>query len=384
MRRLDLRPGPSAYLKSMFRALDLWLPAYLRRRPPMAGPGPVHLLIAVCDHFEPLHGTDKAGARARLAEWKKNYPRLVRQFHTADSPGPRHTFFYPVEQYDPDILGDLEELCAECDGEVEIHLHHDRDTRTGVQAALERGKENLSRHGFLSRDEAGRLRYGFIHGNWALNHSHPEGRGCGVSDELEILRDTGCYGDFTMPAAPDRCQVRTVNRIYRAPWHARGRAYALGPAVQAGGRPNGGGEVEGLLCIQGPLGLNWVRRKWGLVPRVENGELTSLNPGTPDRVRLWRRLGIGVEGQPNWVFVKLHTHGGVPWNQAGLFGDPARRWHAHLRENYDDGRNYQLHYVSAREMANLAEAAQRGEVGNPGPWRNMVLRLRHQSGGATP
>ena len=71
-------------------------------------------------------------------------------------------------------------------------------------------------------------RYAFVHGNWALANS-AQGKFCGVDDEMQILAETGCYGDFTLPA-PSSAQVRKINAIYecslplnrRAP-HRRGR-----------------------------------------------------------------------------------------------------------------------------------------------------------------
>ncbi len=73
------------------------------------------------------------------------------------------------------------------------------------------------RPGLLSRyRDTGELAYGFVHGNWALDNSHPEGRACGVNDELTILRETGCFADFTMPSAPSPTQTRKINSIYYA------------------------------------------------------------------------------------------------------------------------------------------------------------------------
>ena len=65
---------------------------------------------------------------------------------------------------------------------------------------------------------------------------------------------------------------------------------------------------KSLLMIQGPLTLNWHERKWGLLPRIENGDLHARNPPTWDRFEQWLSTGVRVTGQPNWVFVKLHTH----------------------------------------------------------------------------
>ena len=197
--------------------MDLWLPGYFRTPVRLRRPGAVtDVLFAICDHFEPLHNTDRAGAIDRVARWQREYPRLVRPFRDADGMAPRHTFFYPIEQYDAEILSRLSDLCRETGSEIEVHLHHENDAAAGVRAKLERGKGHLARHGALATDASGQIRFGFIHGDWALADSHPKGHHCGVPEELTILQEAGCYADFTMPSAPDPTQTRTVNQIYYA------------------------------------------------------------------------------------------------------------------------------------------------------------------------
>ena len=44
----------------------------------------------------------------------------------------------------------------------------------------------------------------------------PDGRCCGVNDEIDILRETGCYADFTLPSSPSPTQTRKINSIYYA------------------------------------------------------------------------------------------------------------------------------------------------------------------------
>ena len=143
-----------------------------------------------------------------------------------------------------------------------------------------------------------------------------------------------------------------------------------------GAAVSGSSCADGLLLVQGPLGLNWERRKWGLFPRLENGELTGLNPPRPDRLRVWLRLGVHVLGRPEWVFIKLHTHGGIPQNAAALLGDPMRRFLAHVSREYNDGSRYRLHFVSAREMVNIIHAAEDGQVGDPGRFRDYRYASR--------
>jgi hypothetical protein len=46
---------------------------------------------------------------------------------------------------------------------------------------------------------------------------------------------------------------------------------------------------------------------------------------------------------------------------------------AHLGKRYNDGSEYVLHYVSAREMYNIIKAAESGASGDPGNYRNYVL-----------
>jgi hypothetical protein len=354
----------------MLKALDLWLPAWLRR--PKSLPSALgirHVLLAVCDHFEPFQNVDKRGALERIAIWHREFSKLANEFHDADGVPPRHTFFYPMEKYDADAIGSLSELCRVTGSETEIHLHHDNDTAPNLRATLLRSKELLAGHGLLSRDAAGELRYGFIHGNWALDHSHPDGRNCGVPDELAILRQTGCYGDFTLPSAPNRTQTRTINSLYYAREDGRPKSHDTGRRVRAD-RDLQPERDDELLIVQGPLALNTQRRKWGFLPRIENSDLTGANPPTRERLRLWLDCRISVEGRPNWLFVKLHTHGAKPANARMLLGEPMRAFHRALAEIAAADHTLRFHYVTAREMVNILHAAEAGHSGDPGQFRD--------------
>jgi hypothetical protein len=222
--------------------------------------------------------------------------------------------------------------------------------------------------------------FGFIHGNWALDHSHPAGRACGVADELTVLRNAGCYADFTLPSAPSRCQVPKINAIYYAREDGKPRSHARGTPAKAGATRRD--RAEELLLITGPLGLNWRSRKWGILPRIENSDLTTANPPTPERLQLWEKCHVHVEGRPEWVFIKLHTHGAIESNSNMLLGDPMREFHRHLRERASRDSAFQFHYVSAREMANLVHAAEANEPGAPGRFRDYRYRLNGVGGKA--
>lgn len=358
----------------MMKGLHRWLPAWLlrpRRRPPARR----HVLIAVCDHFEPFHGASKATALDRVSSWHREFKPLAAAFRDSSGVPPRHTFFYPIEQWDDDVCGALAVLCRDTGNEAEIHLHHKNDTAENLRRTLIEGRDRLARLGLLAR-EGGAARYGFIHGNWALDHSHPHGRNCGVPEELRILRETGCYADFTLPSAPSPCQVRTINSLYYAREDGKPRSHERGEAARAGTpRPE---HPDELLIVQGPLALNWRRRKWGLLPRVENADLTEANPPTPLRLPLWESCHIHVAGRPEWIFVKLHTHGALDRNRHMLLGESMRAFHRALAEQARTDDGFRFLYVSAREMVNILHAAEAGHEGDPHACRDF----RYQHGSA--
>ena len=407
----------------MFKAVDKWFPGYLRSilSRPRVPKGTRHLIVAVCDHFEPFR--DGAGvevARQTVRDWLAAYPGSVDAFRDADGLPPRHTFFYPQEEYDATILDELAVFCRKGYGEVEIHLHHRHDTPEGFREKLVTFRDLLhQKHGLLGCQVAELLSerpegsppsttqqpnnlttrresasYAFIHGNWALCNARPDGDWCGVNEELGILADTGCYADFTFPSAPSPTQPRMVNAIYYAkdtPGRARGAdkgqllschvdkllsegsAGSLSSTTQQPNNSTTATASGGLLLITGPLALNWWRRKWGILPRLENAEISGANPPTADRIRLWARQQIHVGGRPDWVFVKLHTHGCMPVNQAVLLGPAMQQAHHILQQEFNDGQDWQLHYVTAREMANLVNAAEANLPGPPGQYRDYQI-----------
>jgi len=356
-----------------------WLPFYgwqwLTR--PRRRTGMVHLLIGVADHFEPAIVPELPGTFAsadeqerRLEQWCAEYPEAVGHWRDADGYPLRHTYFYPAEQYDKTLIDRLAEHCRSGWGEIEIHLHHgvkEPDTAWNTRRVLVEFRDRLARLGCLSRwNGEGPPRYAFVHGNWALANSGG-GRACGVDEEMEILAQTGCYADLTLPSAPNPAQVTKINALYECarPLHE--------PAPHRKGRDLRRGQLPCIfpLIIQGPLGLDLAR--W---PFLENGELTTLHPPTMHRLRLWCRPAITVMGRPDWLFIKLHCHGMNPRDKAVMLGAPLQQF---LRSLTTEVRAYRIHFVTAREMVNMILAACDGREGNPGIYRDYRLRLNGQT-----
>lgn len=351
-----------------------WLPNYIRQR--LSKPkvdGPVHILFCFVDHYEPQwkNKDNIELERQRVDRWMRDYPAMASQFTDADGYHPKHSFFFPEEEYRHEHLAKLSDLCARGYGEIEIHLHHDDDTSDNLRKTLTNFANILHHeHGALPvHPETGQIQYAFIHGNWALDNSDPSGKWCGVNDELIVLNETGCYVDYTFPSAPHPTQPSTINSIYYAKDDpGKPKSHDTGMLMRVGGQPWGD-----LLLINGPLMLNWKNRKFGLMPKIENSDIRTSNPPTPERIDLWVEAAIHVTGRPEWRFIKIHTHGAQDADMDVLLGKPAAAMHRYLNTKYNDGSRYQLHYVSAREMYNIAKAAEAGKAGNPNQFRNFLL-----------
>jgi hypothetical protein len=366
-----------------------WLPSVMWQRlsRPMPEGRRIHLIIAVADHFEPAivpedasRFADISEQQARLNRWVQQYPAVVGTWRDSDGFPLRHTYFYPAEQYEKSLLDVLAEHCRDGWGEVEVHLHHgvhSPATSDGTRELLLSFRNALAEHGCLSvLDGKGPPRYAFVHGNWALANS-AGGRWCGVDDELQILSETGCYADLTLPSAPAPGQISKVNSLYECRGDlARRAAHRRGRDLRRGQRPR-----VFPLIIQGPLGIDiGTSQSHPRRLRIDNGEITTQHPATIDRLRLWRRSLIRVHGTPDWLFIKLHCHGMDPRDEDAMLGAPIQRF---LRDIAEVGRSggVGIHFVTAREMTNIVLAACDGQNGDPGSYRDYRLRAIHAHSG---
>ena len=92
--------------------------------------------------------------------------------------------------------------------------------------------------------------------------------------------------------------------------------------------------------------------------QIENGELTRFNPPTRDRVKLWISTGVHVVGNPNNIFVKLHTHGTQEDTMKMFFDQKGLENIFSYFDEYKDLAS--VYYVSSREMTNIIKATEDG------------------------
>jgi hypothetical protein len=333
--------------------------------------GPKHLVFVVANHFEPGLGQT---ALKRLEKWCELARATGDAIRDHDGTPFRHTNFFPAEQYERPLLEMLSNLQADGYGEVEIHFHHgvdQPDSADNTRHMLETFRDTLAEeHKCLSREEpASQPKYGFVHGNWALANS-AGGRFCGVDSEMQILADTGCYADFTLPSVPFQSQVPRINAIYQcghslveAQPHRSGRSLRVGDKLQLP------------LIFTGPLVFDWTRRVRGLpIPRVEDGALAQNYPLTMARLDRWRSAGIGVSGRPDWIFIKLYSHGFFDRDQDLMIGEQMKTFMSEVFETAERTGEFKVHFASAREAFNMVVAAMEGRQGQPGAYRDYKLR----------
>jgi len=342
----------SFYLVLRSRNLDIWFWSYLvflakkifRKKVAVT-----KVYFCVADHYEPYWGkATKSDANKRVKRWHEELIPIAKKHIDSDGHHPIYSFFYPAEEYDEDAMALLADIIKQGFGDMEIHLHHEDDTPENLRKDLNEFATLLDeKHQLLRRDEAGNLVYAFIHGNWALDNSHPKGLYCGVDNELTILNETGCYMDMTMPSAPCRTQTKKINSIYWSKGMV-GKRKSHNDGVNV--KPGRWKHDDEILMLQGPLGFNWKNRKLGILPRIEAGELSHDAPPTKERIKLWLNYGARIEGVDDHIFIKLHTHGANDKNLEMLLEGGLDRMWSDLEEMVRDNKNYSLHYVSARGM----------------------------------
>jgi len=332
------------------RTAHLWVPGWCISRVRRRGlEPPKRIWLMIADHFEPWwRNPDDQMAFQRVARWTTLWPEIAQRHRDSVGRPACHTFFYPAEQYHPRVIDQLAQLCHDRIGDVEIHLHHDHDTADRFRNRMGLFIDRLHRgHGLLHM-ESGRPVFGFIHGNWALDNSLPGGRHCGLNNEISLLRELGCYADFTLPSAPSPAQVRMVNTIYWATDRARPKSHDRGIPLQPGGPVSGD-----LLIVPGPLTVNlkeWNRRN---VPKIETGELAEYALPSRRRASLWTKTAprIGPD-----VFVKLFTHSAPERNSEALLSGGALVRTLKYVTQEANRIGAQLLFVSAWQMWKAIEA----------------------------
>jgi hypothetical protein len=368
----------------------VWLPDYLTqmvRDGEKSVSSPVHIMFIVADHYELGRRPDAA---SRNREWLAKYMAMASRHGDSYGRKPQHTWFYAYDQKNDEAMRDLAKAVGQGYGEIELHWHHSHDTNASFADKLRDALKWFNSFGAMtpqvgedslksptgsavpkglagvpaglataSHGAPATVRFGFIHGNWGLDNSRGK-EYCGVTRELDILRQAGCYADFTFPSFGYESQPSKTNSIYYAMDDSASKSYDTGVDAAVGGTNR-----EGLMVFEGPLGLILGR------PLFDYGAIDIDNSPSRSRVDSWIARNIHVKGRPEWIFVKVYTHG--VWSQRVFLGKETDDMFTYLEQRYGKGA-YRLHYVTAREAFNIVRAAENGLSGDPDSYRNYEIR----------
>ena len=341
---------------------------------------PVDIIVLFVDHWEPGPRTEQIES---LERWRREYPPFADRHRDSDGRPLRHSFFQVNSvarngnwYVDDEILHPILDMCYDGYGEIDMHIH---------MAELSTPEHNLDefrrkmddfilhcqQHGvYLTAEAAPQTAFGFIHGMWALDNSRLIGGAreyCGVNEQLRALKELGCFADYTFPAwGPMNPSLH--NTIFRAKDDERPWSYGYPENVQPV-TVGGDDEWGDLMIFEGP----WT-------PWPSSQSLGHMTPGGFDQ---WVQANVHVVGQEDWIFIKLHTHGiqqamipGRSETEEGtstLWDAAADSFWAYVETAYNDGDNYRVHYVSAREAYNMVRAAEDGRTGNPYDYRDYII-----------
>jgi hypothetical protein len=348
-----VRASVRQYQIFLFDYVVRW--ATVGTRPLLTARRPTHIILLMADDFEPRdHRTNTL-----VPEWARRYRALAARHHDSMGRPPQHTWFYFGEQARRSALEVLATLTADGLGEVELHHHHSFFTEETLRQELSRAIALFQEYGFL-RGVDGRTQFAFAHGNSGLDNSNGDAL-CGVNTEIALLRDLGAFADFTFPSLYWPSQPRRVNSIYAARDDEKAKSYDRVLPLSA--LRDGSAD---LMIFEGPLIFAPSLKLRHLFLDLDDGDIHTAEHASPARVERWIRANVHVPERPDWVFVKLFSHGAsTPGDIESVVGADYDATLSYLERTYNDGTRYVLHYVTAREAYNLARAAADGATGDP-------------------
>lgn len=348
-------------VRAYARDYQVFLPDYLLRwatfgTGPLFTPRPTHIFLLMVDHFEPT--------RNEAREWVQRYAALAARHRDSAGRPPQHTWAYPGEQISNRVLQTLATATAAGLGEVELHHHHAFHTEEQLRASMSIAIRRFREYGFL-RTVDGRTQFAFVHGNSGLDNSNGD-QFCGVSTEIRLLRDLGGFADFTFPSLYQASQPKRVNSIYATRDDDGPKSYDRRLPLSTLRT----GEAD-LMMFEGPLIFSPSLNPRHLFLDLDDGDIHAAEHASPARADRWIRANVHVAERPDWIFVKLFSHGAsTPGDVEAVTGQDYSNMLSYLEREYNDGTKYVLHYITAREAYNLARAAADGATGDPARYLN--------------
>ena len=348
---------------SLFRwEAMIWLPSYLTATDTdqVIPDHQKHLIFLMVDHYE--HGTTDKATLANK-KWCDSFRELSNSYRDDYGNRFRYTWFYPYDHHNDGIMRELSLMAYEGYGEVEMHWHLTSAlglTPADYPDALAEAIAWYQQFGaMITAGDNPRTAFGYVAGSWDLDGARPGPKSHGLTNQISVLFNEGCYADFTYSTIGTSAQPAKVNALFYVTDDPREpKSHNDGDDVVVGSVVN-----DRLMIFEGPMMMDW---QGGL----EYAAIEADPRFSHDRVDKWIKANIHVTGRPEWVFVKVYSHGAQSKNVviAHDMEVMLKSVIARCKE-----REIDLHFMSAREAFNVAKAAEAGQSGNPEEYRDYYI-----------
>jgi hypothetical protein len=320
----------------------------------------IHLIFVMVDHYEPGKG-QRGSAKNKV--WCETFRAISDSNRDSYGNRYRHSWFYPFDHRNDTVMIELAQMAYEGFGEIEMHWHIDPAMGLTNQNFGDKLHEAVLWYqqfgAMVTAEKSPRSAFAYIAGNWDLDASREAPICHGITNQIEELVEHGCYADFTYSTIGVVSQPAKVNSLYYVEDDPQlPKSHDDGTDVRVGMAVN-----DKLLIFQGPITLRWNGA-------LEYSAIETYSRFRPERIATWIDADIHVHGRPEWIFVKVHTHG---VQSADTLLEHDLPLMLEQLKSYCDSHGINLHYMTAREAFNVVKAAEEGKVGDPEDYRDFKI-----------
>lgn len=277
--------------------------------------------------------------------------------------------------------------------DINLHIHHERWTTSSVTTepwiTLLREKKVTDEQMLIAHiidvkkvfEDVGvdMTFWGFVHGMWGLNAS--DTRVCNIENEIIILKEYGCFGDFTFPAGRPRC-TPDMSGIFSVPDRIGKKIYNAGFKLKKG--RNILQEQKNFLIFYPTESYFYISLDGLLINRGERAYYYAsiLNPDTfgengqtigtlcpEDSLEIIQEWILSSMIIDKTMIIKTHAHSmsNVFWQFADKIENQSPLFQANHIERMDmldkaiDERYIGMHYLTARQLNAFCIQIDKGE-----------------------